>query len=124
MAGWLVVAGVSGFLGVALGAFGAHALQDLLDARGQDLWHTAVQYQMMHALALLGVSLLTGLQPTWRLAPAGYAFAAGSLVFCGTLYALALGAPRWVGAITPLGGVALLLGWAFLVWTAMREVRQ
>ena len=90
-----------GFLGVALGAFGAHALQGRLDERGQELWRTAVAYQMWHALAIVAV----GHQPSKTL------FAAGIVVFSGTLYALALGAPRWLGAVTPVGGLLLLAGW-------------
>lgn len=92
---------VLGFLGVALGAFGAHALQGRLDERGQELWRTAVAYQMWHALAILAVSDKgsKGL------------FAAGVAVFSGTLYALALGAPRPLGMVTPVGGLLLLAGW-------------
>lgn len=87
-----------GFLGVALGAFGAHALKDRVD---QDLWRTAVSYQMWHALAILAVAGTT---------PKG-CFLAGTVVFSGTVYALALGAPRWLGAVTPVGGLLLLAGW-------------
>lgn len=91
-------AAVLGFLGVALGAFGAHALKDKVDA---DLWRTAVSYQMWHVLAAMLVA-----------APlAKNLFLAGVVVFSGTLYALALGAPRWLGAVTPVGGLLLLAGW-------------
>jgi uncharacterized membrane protein YgdD (TMEM256/DUF423 family) len=90
-----------GFLGVALGAFGAHALQGRLDERGQELWRTAVAYQMWHALAILAVSDKGS----------KHLFTAGVAVFSGTLYALALGAPRGLGAVTPIGGLLLLAGW-------------
>ena len=91
-----------GFLGVALGAFGAHALKGKVD---EDLWRTAVSYQMWHVLAAMVVA-----------APlAKNLFLAGVIVFSGTLYALALGAPRWLGAVTPLGGLLLLAGWAAAV---------
>lgn len=95
-------AAVLGFLGVALGAFGAHALKDKVD---QDLWRTAVSYQMWHVLAAMLVA-----------APlAKNLFLGGILVFSGTLYALALGAPRWLGAVTPIGGLLLLAGWLSLL---------
>lgn len=87
-----------GFLGVALGAFGAHALKDKVDP---ELWRTAVSYQMWHALAILAIA-----SPT-----AKPLFLAGTVIFSGTLYALALGAPRWLGAVTPIGGLLLLAGW-------------
>lgn len=90
-----------GFLGVALGAFGAHALQGRLDERGQELWRTAVMYQMWHALAILAVSDKGSKN----------LFTAGVVVFSGTLYAMALGAPRFLGAVTPVGGLLLLGGW-------------
>jgi uncharacterized membrane protein YgdD (TMEM256/DUF423 family) len=87
-----------GFLGVALGAFGAHALKGKVD---EDLWRTAVSYQMWHVLAAMIVA-----------APlAKNLFLAGVVIFSGTLYALALGAPRWLGAVTPIGGLLLLAGW-------------
>jgi uncharacterized membrane protein YgdD (TMEM256/DUF423 family) len=120
MTTWIVTAAVSGFLAVALGAFGAHGLRDALDQRGQDLWQKAVLYQMFHTLALLAIGLLQGQHPEWRLHVSGVAFAAGIVVFSGSLYLLALGAPRWFGAITPVGGTAFLLGWAWLAWTVLR----
>lgn len=98
-------AALLGLLGVALGAFGAHALQGRLDERGQELWRTAVFYQLTHAVAILAVA-----QPQ-----AKWLLAAGVLVFSGTLYALALGAPRWLGAVTPVGGLLLLGGWLKLL---------
>ena len=118
---WLVVlCGVLGFVGVALGAFGDHALEAVFAAAadGADRarwWDTAVRYQMVHALAL-GLCAWLATQ-TQSKAPrvAGAAFALGVLIFSGTLYAMALGAPRFLGAITPIGGVSLLVGWAALV---------
>ncbi|HEX6833917.1 MAG TPA: DUF423 domain-containing protein [Rudaea sp.] len=104
-----ITAAVLGFAAVALGAFGAHALRDHLDAASQQLWHTAVEYQFWHALALL---MLAGFAPRtriWRIA--AVAFTLGCVLFCGSLYALALGAPRFIGVITPFGGLALLAGW-------------
>lgn len=99
-----------GALGVVLGAFGAHALPGTLDEAALRLWHTAVEYQFWHALALFAVSVAPLPASPWRRASA-YAFILGIVLFCGSLYALALGAPHFVGAITPLGGVALIAGW-------------
>lgn len=106
-----LLVGVVGASAVMLGAFGAHALQDVLDARGHGLWQTAVNYHAWHALALgLAVSLGAGRCGRWAV----LAFVAGIVLFSGSLYALALGAPRWIGAITPLGGVAFIAGWLAL----------
>lgn len=106
-----VLTGLAGGSAVLLGAFGAHALRDVLDARGAELWHTAVSYHFWHALALVLASMLAASRAR-RVAMA--AFAVGIVLFSGSLYALALGAPRWSGAITPLGGVAFVVGWIAL----------
>ncbi|MEP6510440.1 MAG: DUF423 domain-containing protein [Dokdonella sp.] len=102
-----------------LGAFGAHALHGVLDERALGIWHTAVEYQFWHALALLGAGVLARDAATRALRCAVFAFVIGSVAFSASLYALALGAPNIVGAITPFGGVALILGWLSLgahVW--------
>jgi uncharacterized membrane protein YgdD (TMEM256/DUF423 family) len=105
--------GVTGASAVLLGAFGAHALRDALDARGTELWHTAVNYHAWHALAL-AVAAGLGRGRSGRVAMA--AFVVGIVLFSGSLYALALGAPRWVGIITPFGGLAFVAGWLALGW--------
>jgi len=116
----LVTAGAS-LAGVAvlLGAFGAHTLKSRVSAEALGWWQTAVQYQMWHALAVLGLGL-SGFDrarlPAWMMV-------AGTLVFAGTLYAMALGAPRWLGAITPIGGLAMIAGWALLAWRVGRDRR-
>lgn len=109
-----------GLLGVALGAFGAHALRERLAPDMLRVWETAVQYQFWHALALLAVGLLALRAPSTSLAIAGGSFAVGVLLFSGSLYALALSEVRVLGAITPIGGVALLIGWAMLIVAAMK----
>jgi uncharacterized membrane protein YgdD (TMEM256/DUF423 family) len=107
--GWLV--GLAGATAVLFGAFGAHALHGVLDAQGAELWHTASQYHFWHALALaLAVTTTRGRSRRY----ATISFALGIVLFSGSLYALALGAPRWSGAITPLGGVAFIVGWIAL----------
>ena len=117
----LVAASVAGALAVVLGAFGAHALRALLDERALAVWHTAVDYQFWHALALLAAGVLAMHRTSRALRVAAVAFVAGIVLFCASLYALALGAPRAIGAVTPLGGVALIVGWLTLALHAWRE---
>ena len=117
----LVAAALAGASAVALGAFGAHALRNVLDERALAIWRTAVDYQFWHALALLGTALLArGMLPSRVLRVAACAFAFGIVLFCASLYALALGAPRWLGAVTPLGGVLFIVGWVALGVAAWR----
>jgi uncharacterized membrane protein YgdD (TMEM256/DUF423 family) len=103
---------------VAAGAFGAHALAARLTPDRLATWETAARYHMYHALGLLLVGLAAD-----RLPPAanvaGWLFVAGIVVFGGTVYALALGGPRWLGAVTPIGGVAFIAGWLVLAWAAL-----
>jgi uncharacterized membrane protein YgdD (TMEM256/DUF423 family) len=98
---------------VILGAFGAHALKDALIAHDSvDTWETAVRYQMWHALALLLVSIISDKQHIPK--ATGACFTLGALLFSGSLYGLALDGPKWLGPITPLGGLCLIAGWALL----------
>lgn len=106
--------GLAGASAVLLGAFGAHALRGVLDAQSRELWHTAVNYHVWHALAL-AVAAGFGRGRSGRVAIAAFAF--GIVLFSGSLYALALGAPRWCGVITPFGGLAFVAGWLALGWT-------
>lgn len=111
-----------GLLGVAIGAFGAHALRVMLETSGRAAtFETAVKYQFYHALALVLVGVLMqlfGSNPTivkllnWS----GYSFLGGTLIFSGSLYILCFTGITWLGAITPLGGVAMIVGWALLLW--------
>lgn len=116
---WLAAGAVSGALTVTLGAFGAHALKDSLAPEQLAWWETAVQYQAWHALALLAFGLLRERQPGGGFA--GACLLGGSVIFSGTLYAMALGAPRWFGAITPLGGTALIVGWIAFALAALKR---
>lgn len=111
----------SALVGVAAGAFGAHGLEGRLPAERLDVWETAARYQLVHALALLAVAWATTRWPGTATAAAGWLFVAGTLLFSGSLYLLGLTGIRWLGAITPFGGVAFLAGWACLVWTAVRR---
>ena len=116
---WLTSGSILGFLGVAAGSFGAHGLKALLEANGQSAnWETAVRYCLFHALALVLVGVLAG-QPQvgaarGLLSVAGWAFLVGTLVFCGFLATLAVSGVKILGAIVPIGGVLLLVGWACL----------
>jgi uncharacterized membrane protein YgdD (TMEM256/DUF423 family) len=111
-AGLLVA--LAGASAVLLGAFGAHALRGVLDPQARELWQTAVNYHVWHALAL-ALAVALGRGRSGRVAMAG--FAIGIVLFSGSLYTLALGAPHWMGIITPFGGVAFLVGWIALGWT-------
>jgi uncharacterized membrane protein YgdD (TMEM256/DUF423 family) len=118
---WLGLGALNGLLGVALGAFGAHALRAQLTPELLAVWKTAVEYQMIHALALLGLGLLLrqGLAGALPQAAAG-CFGLGVLLFSGSLYALCLTGVRALGVVTPLGGVLLLTGWALLLVAVLR----
>jgi uncharacterized membrane protein YgdD (TMEM256/DUF423 family) len=105
------LAALFGFLSVAFGAFGAHALEGKLAAEGQDWWHTATLYALPHAAAALSAGL-SG--KGGNIARGGWLILIGALIFSATLYAMALGAPRWLGAVTPVGGVGMLAGWALI----------
>lgn len=109
-------------LAVALGAFGAHALKARLAPEALDIWRTGVTYHAWHALALVAVGLLMLHAPgSGALRVAGWLFAAGIVLFGGSLYALALGAPRAFGAVTPFGGLAFIAGWvAFAIGALQR----
>lgn len=116
-----LVAAVLGGLGVAAGAFGAHALRARLSPNDLDIFETAVRYQMYHALALLGVAWAAGRWGGPAVHAAGWLFVAGTIVFSGSLYVLVLTGPRWLGAVTPIGGVAFIAGWVALAWAAARS---
>ncbi|HEX7034593.1 MAG TPA: DUF423 domain-containing protein [Pseudomonadales bacterium] len=121
---FLLIAAVYGASGVALGAFGAHGLKDQLGPTGLSTWQTAVTYHLVHALALLATGLWLrfagGLGTGLPLQMAGWAFVVGVLLFSGSLYALSLGGPRVLGPVTPLGGIAFIVGWIALIWAALR----
>ncbi len=112
---FLTLAAASGLLAVAFGAFGAHALRNRLDTYAMDIFETAVQYQFYHSLALLCVGLLALHQPGMALLKSsGWLFVVGIVIFSGSLYLLSLSGLRWLGAVTPVGGLALIAGWACL----------
>ena len=120
----LQFAGLSGALAVGLGAFGAHSLEALLIQNGRlDTFQTAVNYHFYHTLALLGIGILATIKPDWK----GITFSAwcmvlGMLIFSGSLYLLSLSGISWLGAITPLGGLAFFLGWSSLAYLSYKNL--
>lgn len=118
---WLRVGGVAGLLGVALGAFGAHGLERTASSEHLSWWDTAVRYHLVHAVALVLVGILRRFGDGVELA--GWGFLVGITVFCGSLYAMALGAPTWLGAVTPVGGLGLMVGWLGVLRVGRRAVR-
>ena len=119
---WLLAACSFGFLSVVFGAFGAHALENVLDEYGKAIYDRAVLYQMFHALALFGVGVIQHLFRNRSFSLAGWGFFIGVVLFSGSLFVLAITRLRWLGAITPLGGCSLLFGW-ICFFTALARVR-
>lgn len=117
---WLAVAAINGFIAVAAGAFGAHALQVRLDAHALQTFETAARYQMYHALAI-GIASIAARGSTAN--PPCILFLAGIILFSGSLYLLALTGTRGFGFVTPFGGLCFLAGWAALAWAALRAHR-
>ncbi len=118
---WLVLGSISGFISVAAGAFGAHSLRPRLAPDLLEVFETAARYEMYHALALLAVGIIASRKPSRAADLAGLAFLAGTVLFSGSLYVLALTGARKLGAVTPFGGAALLLGWISLAIAAARR---
>lgn len=118
---WLAAGALFGLLAVVAGAAGTHALRDALDADALRVFETAARFQMYHALALLAVGLLAIRRRSLALNVAGALFALGTLLFSGSLYALALSGVGALGAVAPVGGVCLMAGWAALAIAALRR---
>jgi len=116
---FLLLGAVAAFLAVALGAFGAHGLRARLSPEMMAVFQTGVQYHMYHALALILVSGIMGRMGGWLIQSAGWCFAAGIVFFSGSLYLLAVTGVTVLGAITPIGGLFFLIGWALLAFAAI-----
>lgn len=108
------------FLGVAVGAFGSHGLRGTLPPSDLATFETGVRYQLIHALGLLAVSWASTRWPSGAVHASGWLMVAGIVVFSGSLYTLVLTGPRWLGAVTPLGGLCFLTAWGLLAWAALR----
>jgi uncharacterized membrane protein YgdD (TMEM256/DUF423 family) len=118
---FFVIGSLSGALGVAAGAFAAHALRNRLTPDMLNVFEVGVRYHLIHALALLGVAWAAHRWPGSATSTAGWLFVAGTVLFSGSLYALSLSGIRALGAITPFGGVAFIAGWLALAWAAWQE---
>lgn len=120
MGKWLLIIGaLDAALAVALGAFGAHGLKARVSAERLAVWHTACEYQIYHALGILLIGLLA-FQFSSHVLPSAWVLLVGSVIFSGSLYLLVLTNTPWLGAITPIGGVTLILGWCILAWQFFR----
>lgn len=120
---FIIAGAVNAALAVAFGAFGAHALKEKLSEHYLAIWETAVQYQMFHAIGLLVVGILMSsslLGPSTQLTWAGYLLLAGIIIFSGSLYVLSLSGIGILGAITPIGGVAFIIGWIMVIIAAIK----
>lgn len=117
----LIIAGISGALAVAIGAMGAHALKDHLDAYAMEVYTKAATYHFYHTLALFGVGIYAMHRPSAMLRWAGRLFIIGIILFSGSLYVLALTGIRQLGMITPIGGIAFIAGWLCVVFATIRE---
>ena len=111
---WVAIGALFGLTAVATGAMGAHALADRLDADGLAAWKTASSYQMVHALALFAVAWVGERFKGRAVRVAGWLFVVGVVMFSGSIYGLTLGAGGWLGPVTPVGGVLLMVGWGVL----------
>ena len=118
---FIISGSLSGGIGVAAGAFGAHALRARLEPRMLEVFETGARYQMYHAIAMLAAAWIVTRFPGALSNASGWLFLAGTLLFSGSLYAMALTGVRALGAITPLGGVCFIAGWACLALAAMRQ---
>ena len=118
-----ICGGLAGFLGFAMGAFAAHSLRGTLAPDMLAVFETAVRYQMYHAFAIFAAAWGWARWPRRIFGIAGWLFAAGIVLFCGSLYLVALTGTRWLGTITPVGGLAFLAGWLCLTWGAATKLR-
>ena len=117
---WLLSAGIFGFLSVAFGAFGAHSLKNVLDDYGRSVYEKAVLYQIFHTTAIFAVGMIQHFDKETSFSMAGWGFFIGIILFSGSLYLLAITGIKWFGAITPIGGVAFLFGWFWLIWSIIK----
>jgi uncharacterized membrane protein YgdD (TMEM256/DUF423 family) len=119
---FIVAGSLFAALGIILGAFGAHVLKNRLSAESLVIYHTAVNYQIYHALGLILIGILSSqLQTESLIVWSGYCLLAGIVLFCGGLYLLSVTGQHWLGAVTPFGGMAFILGWVLLALSVWRH---
>lgn len=123
---WIAISALLGALGIALGAFGAHALRPILPLQAMTIFETAVRYQLIHALALLGTGILMSQFPDriGLLRIAAWLFLAGTVLFSGSLYTLAMSDLFWMGYVTPVGGLCWVLAWLVVAWSVGRAAAR
>ena len=112
---YLLIGAMSGCLVVIMGAFGAHALNELLDDYGKSIYNKAVLYHMFHSIAILILGLINKIQPEIQLSMAGWSFVFGIILFSGSLYIIAITGIKSLGIITPIGGILFIIGWVLLI---------
>ena len=117
---WLGVVGLMGAVAVSAGAFGAHGLEGKVSAARLETWLTAAHYLMVHTVALLVLVLSQEVLGPWR--PVLWSWTLGSLIFAGSLFALVLSGVTWLGAITPIGGALLVVGWLLMAWRGIKSL--
>ena len=115
---YLLIGAILGCLVVIIGAFGAHALNELLDDYGKSIYNKAVLYHMFHCIAILILGLINKIQPEIQLSMAGWSFMFGIILFSGSLYIIAITGIKSLGIITPIGGILFIIGWVFLILKA------
>lgn len=119
----VAIASLTLFLAVGAGAFGSHGLHDIVDPQLIEVWKTAVLYQLVHGLGLLLIAILHEVRPLPGISRAWLLMLAGMLMFSGSLYCLVLTGARWLGPVTPLGGLILMLSWLLLAWASVKQER-
>ncbi len=120
---FIIIGAINAFLSVALGAFGAHALEGKISAKYIETWNTGVQYQMFHAIGILIIGVMLGnLAPSSLLSWSGWLMLIGTILFSGSLYVLSLSGIKVLGAITPLGGVSFLAAWVLMIIFATKNL--
>ena len=112
---YLMIGAIFGCLAVIMGAFGAHALNEILDDYGKSIYNKAVLYHMFHSIAILILGLINKIQPEIQLSMAGWSFVIGIILFSGSLYMLAITGIKLLGIITPIGGILFIIGWVVLI---------
>ena len=118
MVNWIAIAALNLAIAVALGAFGAHGIKNMVNVEQLAWWHTGTLYLFIHALGLLLVGILVRMNIAAQMT--AWLLQIGVIIFAGSLFAMSLGAPRWFGAITPIGGILMIAGWVWLAVTAFR----
>ncbi|KAA8730967.1 DUF423 domain-containing protein [Acinetobacter qingfengensis] len=119
---WMGIAAINLAFAVMLGAFGAHGLKKIASEQQLAWWHTATDYFFYHALGLLALAIIAKVYTQISIKVPFWLIQIGILLFCGSLYIMALGLPRGLGAITPLGGLFMILGWLTLAWKAFKQI--